>query len=50
MTQRGQVVAGRVVYLAWAHGLRTATIWLVKLITDPLTDVVAYFPWRLHHA
>ena len=44
------VVGGRVVYLACTHGLRTAMIWFVKLITDPLTDVVAYFPWRLHHA
>ena len=44
------VVGGRVVYLARTHGLRTAMIWFVKLITDPLTDVVAYFPWRLHHA
>jgi glutamate-1-semialdehyde 2,1-aminomutase len=44
------VVGGRVVYLASKHGLRTAMIWFVKLITDPLTDVVAYFPWRLRHA
>lgn len=40
------VVGGRVLYLAWAHGLHTSMIWFVKLITDPATDVVAYFPRR----
>jgi glutamate-1-semialdehyde 2,1-aminomutase len=40
------VVLGRVVYLVWKHGLRTSMIWFVKLITDPLTDIFAYFPRR----
>jgi glutamate-1-semialdehyde 2,1-aminomutase len=38
------VVAGRVAYLIWAHGPRLALVWFVKLITDPLTDVLAYSP------
>ena len=36
------VVVGRVVYLVWEHNLRIAMIWFVKLVTDPLTDIVAY--------
>ena len=36
------VVVGRVAYLVWAHNFRTAMIWFVKLITDPLTDIAAY--------
>ena len=40
------VVLGRVVYLVWKHGLRVSMIWFVKLITDPVTDIFAYFrPW-----
>ena len=38
------VVAGRVAYLCWAHGLRLALVWFVKLVTDPLTDILAYAP------
>ena len=38
------VVAGRVVYLVWTHGLRLALVWLVKLVTDPITDLAAYAP------
>jgi glutamate-1-semialdehyde 2,1-aminomutase len=38
------VVFGRVLYLFFKHGFRTSMIWFVKLITDPLTDIVAYFP------
>jgi glutamate-1-semialdehyde 2,1-aminomutase len=38
------VVLGRVVYLAWLHDVRTSMIWFVKLITDPLTDIMAYTP------
>ena len=37
------VVFGRVAYLAWKHDLRSAAIWFVKLITDPITDVIAYY-------
>ena len=36
------VVVGRVVSLVWKHNLRLAMIWFVKLVTDPLTDIVAY--------
>jgi len=36
------VVLGRVAYLVWAHNFRLAMIWFVKLVTDPLTDIVAY--------
>ena len=40
----GVVVAGRVGYLVWAHGVRLALVWLVKLVTDPVTDILAYAP------
>jgi glutamate-1-semialdehyde 2,1-aminomutase len=45
------VVLGRVAYLAWLHDFRISMIWFVKLITDPITDIKAYFPrstreWR----
>jgi glutamate-1-semialdehyde 2,1-aminomutase len=38
------VVIGRVAYLIWKHDFRISMIWFIKLITDPLTDIVAYFP------
>jgi glutamate-1-semialdehyde 2,1-aminomutase len=38
------VVLGRVVYLAWIHNLRVSMIWFVKLVTDPITDILAYTP------
>ena len=38
------VVLGRVTYLVWKHDFRISMIWFIKLITDPLTDIVAYFP------
>ena len=41
------VVGGRVVYLMWAHNVWLAMVWFVKLITDPLTDVIAYSPRHL---
>jgi glutamate-1-semialdehyde 2,1-aminomutase len=45
------VVLGRVVYLMWAHGGWLALVWLIKLVTDPVTDILAYSPryvlrWR----
>jgi glutamate-1-semialdehyde 2,1-aminomutase len=40
------VVFGRVLYLFFKHDFRTSMIWFIKLITDPLTDIVAYFPRR----
>jgi glutamate-1-semialdehyde 2,1-aminomutase len=36
-------VMGRVVYLAFTHDLRSSMIWFVKLITDPFTDIIAYY-------
>ncbi len=38
------VVLGRVTYLVWKHDFRISMIWFIKLITDPLTDIFAYFP------
>lgn len=36
------VVLGHVAYLVWKHDLRSSLIWLVKLVTDPFTDILAY--------
>ena len=36
-------VLGRVIYLIWAHDFRSSMIWFIKLITDPFTDIVAYY-------
>ncbi|MGE3540943.1 MAG: aminotransferase class III-fold pyridoxal phosphate-dependent enzyme [Candidatus Tectimicrobiota bacterium] len=36
------VVGGRVLYLVWAHNVRTSMLWFVKLLTDPFTDIVTY--------
>jgi glutamate-1-semialdehyde 2,1-aminomutase len=44
------VVFGRVAYLAWTHGPYLAAVWFVKLITDPITDVIAYSPRFLRSA
>ena len=43
------VVLGHVVFLAWKHDVRSGLIWFVKLITDPFTDIKAYYtsPLRL---
>jgi glutamate-1-semialdehyde 2,1-aminomutase len=38
------VVFGRVGLLTVKHSFRIAMIWLVKLVTDPVTDLIAYFP------
>jgi glutamate-1-semialdehyde 2,1-aminomutase len=38
------VVALRTVYLALKHGVRIAMIWFVKLISDPITDLLSYVP------
>lgn len=45
------VVLGRVAYLAWLQDFRTSMIWFIKLVTDPFTDIKAYWPrsasaWR----
>jgi glutamate-1-semialdehyde 2,1-aminomutase len=44
------VVAGRVAYLIWRFDVRTSMIWYVKLVTDPITDIIAYFPRRAQRA
>jgi glutamate-1-semialdehyde 2,1-aminomutase len=44
------VVGGRVLYLAWAQSAWLALVWFVKLVTDPLTDIVAYSPRYLHRS
>jgi glutamate-1-semialdehyde 2,1-aminomutase len=36
------VVLGHVAYLVWKHDFRSSLIWLVKLVTDPITDILAY--------
>src|SRR5262245_12698837 len=38
------VVFLRVAYLTWKHDFQISMIWFVKLVTDPFTDVIAYFP------
>jgi glutamate-1-semialdehyde 2,1-aminomutase len=40
------VIFARIAYLVWKFDFRTSMIWYVKLVTDPLTDVIAYFPRR----
>jgi len=38
------VVLGRVLYLIWEHNFGLSMVWLIKLMTDPFTDIVAYYP------
>jgi glutamate-1-semialdehyde 2,1-aminomutase len=44
------VVFGHVARLTPKHGLRNALIWLVKLVTDPITDIFAYYPTLVRFA
>ena len=44
------VVGGRVAYLMWAQNVWLAMVWVVKLVTDPLTDIVAYSPRYLRRS
>jgi glutamate-1-semialdehyde 2,1-aminomutase len=37
------VVMARVLFLVWQYDFRTSMIWFVKLITDPITDIAAYY-------
>ena len=37
------VIAGRVALLVKRHGFKNAMVWFVKLITDPFTDIRAYY-------
>ena len=43
------VVLGHVVYLMWTYGARNSMVWWIKLVTDPFTDIAAYYtsPYRL---
>src|SRR5581483_8968858 len=43
------VVVGHVIFLVWKFDLRTSMIWFVKLVTDPFTDIGAYYssPYRM---
>ena len=38
------VVGLRVAYLALKHNLRTSMVWFVKLVSDPMTDLMSYVP------
>ena len=44
------VVGGRVLYLMWAQTVWLALVWVVKLVTDPLTDIAAYSPRYLRRS
>jgi glutamate-1-semialdehyde 2,1-aminomutase len=44
------VVGGRAAYLATTRGVHPAAVWVVKLVTDPLTDLIAYVPIHLARA
>ncbi|HXW84965.1 MAG TPA: aminotransferase class III-fold pyridoxal phosphate-dependent enzyme, partial [Candidatus Binataceae bacterium] len=37
------VVLGRVAYLTWKYDFRTSMVWFIKLLTDPITDLAAYY-------
>ncbi len=37
------VLFGRVLLLAWEYDFRTSMLWFIKLISDPFTDIVAYY-------
>lgn len=39
----GLVILGRVLLLVRRHGFYNAMVWFIKLITDPLTDIKAYY-------
>jgi len=36
-------VLAHIAFLLWKHDFRSSMIWLLKLITDPFTDIVAYY-------
>jgi glutamate-1-semialdehyde 2,1-aminomutase len=40
------VIVARMAYLIWKFDFRASMVWYIKLVTDPLTDIVAYFPRR----
>jgi hypothetical protein len=31
------------------QGVRLALVWFIKLLTDPVTDIIAYSPRYLRH-
>ena len=36
-------VVGHTLLVAWKYDFRSSMIWLIKLITDPFTDIAAYY-------
>jgi glutamate-1-semialdehyde 2,1-aminomutase len=42
------VIFGRVVVLVRRHGLTSSLVWFVKLVTDPITDIKAYYRSLAH--
>lgn len=40
------VIGARIAYLIWKFSFRPSMVWYIKLVTDPMTDIVAYFPRR----
>jgi glutamate-1-semialdehyde 2,1-aminomutase len=45
-------VLGHTALVAWKYDFRSSMIWLIKLLTDPFTDIAAYYksPQRLLEA
>jgi glutamate-1-semialdehyde 2,1-aminomutase len=43
------VVLGRVIYLLFKYSFRVSMIWYAKLMSDPVTDIITYFPRRTQH-
>ena len=37
------VILGHMVLLRWKYDFRSSMVWLVKLVTDPFTDIAAYY-------
>jgi glutamate-1-semialdehyde 2,1-aminomutase len=37
------VILGRVALLVRRHGMKNSLVWFVKLVTDPITDIKAYY-------
>ncbi|MEZ5559995.1 MAG: aminotransferase class III-fold pyridoxal phosphate-dependent enzyme [Pseudomonadales bacterium] len=39
----GLVILGRVLLLVRRHGFNNSMVWFIKLVTDPITDIKAYY-------
>jgi glutamate-1-semialdehyde 2,1-aminomutase len=37
------VILGHVVLLCWKYDFHSSMVWLIKLVTDPFTDIAAYY-------